>query len=253
MNSLQFLRGVNTLMKTVKLCRQRSLVQVCANLSTGPQQQHGILYEFRTYSIKPSEMNNFMKLTKEHIDIRTAHSELTGYWTVELGGVNQVFHIWKYDDYTHRATVRAALGQDKEWQEKYMTKMLPLLDKQENEITYLVPWCQLMKPEKEGVYEIITFQMKPGGPAAWGKAFRAAINTHVNSGYSTLVGVFHSEFGLLNRVHVLWWHENADTRAAGRHKAHDDPRIVAAVRESVAYLVSQRNMLLIPTPFSPLK
>lgn len=49
-----------------------------------------------------------------------------------------------------------------------------------------------------GVYEWVTFQMKPGGPALWGEAFRAAINAHINTGYTRLIGVFHTEYGLLN-------------------------------------------------------
>lgn len=33
---------------------------------------------------------------------------------------------------------------------------------------------------------------------------------------------------LLFTVHVLWWYENPDSRAAGRHDAHEDARVVAA-------------------------
>ncbi|XP_054545610.1 protein NipSnap homolog 3B-like [Talpa occidentalis] len=79
-----------------------------------------------------------------------------------------------------------------------------------------------------GVYELVIFQMKPGGPALWGEAFQKAVNAHVSLGYSKLVGVFHTDYGALNRVHVLWWNETADSRAAGRHRAHEDPRVVAA-------------------------
>jgi len=95
--------------------------------------------------------------------------------------------------------------------------------------------------------------MKPGGPALWGDPFKRAVHTHINRGYTKLVGVFHAEYGVLNRVHVLWWNESADSRAAGRHQSHEDPRVVAAVRESVNFLESQKNMLLIPMSFSPLK
>lgn len=65
-----------------------------------------------------------------------------------------------------------------------------------------------------GVYELVTFLMKPGGPALWGEAFERAVNAHVNQGYAKLIGVFHSEYGILNRgtdVHffsnfyVYWW------------------------------------------------
>lgn len=145
------------------------------------------------------------------------------------------------------------MAKDKEWQERFLIPNLAFIDKQEVEITYLVPWCKIGTPPKEGVYELATFQMKPGGPALWGNAFKRAVNAHVELGYSTLVGVFHTEYGALNRVHVLWWNESADSRAAGRHWSHEDPRVVAAVRESVSYLESQQNTFLIPTSFSPLK
>ncbi|XP_001507352.2 protein NipSnap homolog 3A [Ornithorhynchus anatinus] len=223
------------------------------SFATGPRQHDATFYEFRTYVLKPAKMSEFLENTKKNIHLRTAHSELVGYWSLEFGGLNKVFHIWKYDNFAQRTAVRKALASDKEWQEKYISPNMPFIEKQENEITYLVPWCKLEKPPKEGVYELVTFQMKPGGPALWGEAFKKAINAHVKTGYTKLIGVFHTEYGLLNRVHVLWWNENPDSRAAGRHYAHEDARVVAAVRESVSYLVSQQNMLLIPSSFSPLK
>ncbi|XP_044937580.1 protein NipSnap homolog 3A isoform X5 [Mustela nigripes] len=178
--------------------------QVCSSFATGPRQYDGTVYEFRTYYLKPSKMNEFLENTKKNIHLRTAHSELVGYWSVEFGGrMNKVFHIWKYDNFAHRTQVRKALAKDKEWQEQYLIPNLALIDIQESEITYLVPWCKLEKPPKE--------------------------------------------------VHVLWWNESADSRAAGRHQSHEDPRVVAAVRESVNFLESQQNMLLIPMSFSPLK
>lgn len=42
-------------------------------------------------------MNEFLEEVKKNIHLRTAHSELIGFWTVEFGGrMNKVFHIWKY-------------------------------------------------------------------------------------------------------------------------------------------------------------
>ncbi|XP_062847035.1 protein NipSnap homolog 3A [Trichomycterus rosablanca] len=225
-----------------------------ALISSGPQQQHGTFYEFRTYYIKPHLNATFFKLTNEKINLRTAHSELLGYWSVEYGGLNQAFHIWKYDSYAQRAAVRAALAQDPNWIEQYISKAMPMLNSQDNEVTYLVPWSKIQKPPKEGgVYELVSFQMKPGGPAVWGEAFQAAVTTHAAPGYAHPVGVFHSEFGQLNRVHVLWWYESADHRAAIRHQAHSDPRVVSAVRHSVSCLESQKSKLMFPCSYSPLK
>ncbi|KAM5299825.1 protein NipSnap homolog 3A isoform 3-T3 [Ctenodactylus gundi] len=178
--------------------------QVFSSFATGPRQNDGTFYEFRTYYLKPSKMKEFLENIKKNIHLRIAHSELIGYWSVETGDImNKVFHIWKYDNFAHRTAVRKALAEDKEWQEQFLIPNLSLIDSQENEITYLVPWCKIENPPKE--------------------------------------------------VHVLWWHESGDSRAAGRHLSHEDPRVVAAVRESVNYLESQKNVLLIPTSFSPLK
>lgn len=42
-------------------------------------------------------MNEFLENVKKNIHLRTVHSELVGYWSVEFGGrMNKVFHIWKY-------------------------------------------------------------------------------------------------------------------------------------------------------------
>lgn len=54
-----------------------------------------------------------------------------------------------------------------------------------------------------GVYELVIFEMKPGGPPLWGNAFKRAINAHVDLGYSKLIGVFHTEYGALNRGTVV--------------------------------------------------
>lgn len=71
-------------------------LQSRTNLSTGLQQKDTTFYEFRTYYIRPEQNAAFLKLTNEKIQLRTAHSELIGYWSVEYGGLNKVFHIWRY-------------------------------------------------------------------------------------------------------------------------------------------------------------
>ncbi|XP_039206908.1 protein NipSnap homolog 3B-like isoform X3 [Crotalus tigris] len=229
-----------------------NVFQACSSFATGPRQEVGTIYELCTYDIKPAKAKEFLELVNKSIKIRMVHSQMIGFWTAEFGAMNKAFHIWKYDNFAHRASVRKAVVNDKEWQEKLAT-ILPLLDKQHMEIAYMAPWCELGTPPKEGVYELVTYQLKPGGPALWGNSFKAAIDAHVSKGYAKLIGFFHTEYGFLNTVYVLWWFENPDIRATGRHMAHEDARVVAAVRENVQFLETQQNMLLIPASFSPLK
>lgn len=62
------------------------------------------------------------------------------------------------DSYAQRAAVRAALAQDPNWMEQYISKAMPMLSSQDNEVTYLVPWSKIQKPPKEGgTYHFIQF------------------------------------------------------------------------------------------------
>lgn len=80
------------------LCSPPSSLQPRAHFGSGPQQKHRTFYELRTYCIRPDQNAAFLKLTSEKIHLRTAHSELVGYWSVEYGGLNKAFHIWKYGE-----------------------------------------------------------------------------------------------------------------------------------------------------------
>ena len=64
--------------------------------STAASTEKGKLYELRTYAIQPAKFGEFLKLSAEHFHLRTAHSKLIGYWTTELGGLNEVVHLWEY-------------------------------------------------------------------------------------------------------------------------------------------------------------
>ncbi len=54
------------------------------------------IYELRTYAILPQHVKDFLNLTSEEFHLRTSQSKLIGYWTSELGGLNEVVHIWEY-------------------------------------------------------------------------------------------------------------------------------------------------------------
>ena len=56
----------------------------------------GKIYEMRTYFIEPARYTEYLKLANEYLHIRMAYSRLIGYWTTELGGLNEVITIWEY-------------------------------------------------------------------------------------------------------------------------------------------------------------
>lgn len=79
-----------------------------------------------------------------------------------------VFSSFLIDNFAHRAAVRKALAQDTEWQDR-LSAILPLVYKQDMEIAYQVPWCQLGTSPKPG--ELWYFSnMQLGGGVSFGKS-----------------------------------------------------------------------------------
>ena len=73
-----------------------SASSIITNRFLSSDSAHNKIYELRTYSLKPECVKPFLDLTFEKFHIRTQFSKLHGYWTAELGGINQVVHIWEY-------------------------------------------------------------------------------------------------------------------------------------------------------------
>lgn len=49
---------------------------------------------------------DFMKLTNEYIHLKSeSNSKLNGYWTSDIGGINEVIHIWEYGILTEKIFV----------------------------------------------------------------------------------------------------------------------------------------------------
>ena len=54
-----------------------------------------MIHELRTYALLPKKAPEFLKLTKKvGFEIRSKHSNCLGYWTSEIGDLNQVVHLW---------------------------------------------------------------------------------------------------------------------------------------------------------------
>ena len=71
-----------------------------------------MLYEVRTYTLQPGTVAEFESRFAKRHPLREKHSKLGAFWHTEIGSLNQVIHVWPYEDLNHRAAVRAATAQD---------------------------------------------------------------------------------------------------------------------------------------------
>ena len=206
-----------------------------------------MLYELRTYTLKPGAVPEYEGHFAEALPVRLKYSPLVAFWHVEIGPLNQVLHLWRYDSLQERADVRAAAAKDPSG--VWPPKGLDLIVSMENDI--LIPGAAndpLDGPREWGsLYELRMYTYPSGALRRVMDAFCAKVPQRAEM--SPLGGFFMSDLGQLNRFYQLWpykdWAHRDEMRKlyAGTDiwPPHTDDR---PVRQLVRHLV--------PAAFSPL-
>lgn len=97
--------------------------------------------EMRTYTLHPGKIATYLKLYETQgmaIQKRTL-GRMVGYYSSEIGGLNQIVHMWAYESLDERTEKRAKLGADPAWQ-AYVAQILPLMAVQESKILNPAPF-----------------------------------------------------------------------------------------------------------------
>lgn len=95
-----------------------------------------MIIDHRTYTLKPGTLAEYVKAyTEEGYAIQTRHlGKPFGWFTsMDIGPLNQIVHMWAYDDLADRAKKRAAMQADPEWQ-AYLKKVVGHIVSMENKI-----------------------------------------------------------------------------------------------------------------------
>ena len=211
-----------------------------------------MIHELRTYTIQPPKFKDFVAHTaKVGIKLRTKHSKVVGYWTTEIGELNQVVHLWEYENFDHRTRVRAALAKDKTWNTQYVSKIRPMMQHQETMILVPADFWPFTAPSSPGIYEFRSYRLQPGKVPEWLEHFKAGLPARVK--YSKPVGIWSSELGELNRVVHLWPYESLEHRARVRKAFLADSVWQETVGRLRPLMQIMEAKILVPTEFSPLK
>jgi hypothetical protein len=77
-----------------------------------------MLYEIRTYTFKPLRAAEWLALYKtEALPIQQEYlGELIGFFTTEIGDINQIVHVWAYKSLDDRLERRDRMAADPRWQ-----------------------------------------------------------------------------------------------------------------------------------------
>ena len=203
-----------------------------------------MIYEVRTYTLKPGTVAQWEAGFGAALPNRLKHSPLAAFWHTEFGPLNQVIHVWPYENLQHRTDVRARAAQERGWPPPGGDAILNM----QSEIWTPAPFSPALGGGKKlgNVYEMRIYQYQPGSIPkvleAWEKALPGRVEL------SPIAACMSTEIGGLN----LWMHIWPYADLIARDRIREQSRKISGwpppTRE---WLVSQQNKILIPASFSP--
>jgi hypothetical protein len=205
-----------------------------------------MIIEMRTYTLRPGSIAEAEKRFGAALAVREKHSKLAAFWHTEVGPLNQIIHVWGYDNFEHRAAVRAASQKEEGWPPPIREFVL----EQQSEIFLPAPFSPPLEPRSVGpIFEIRQYTLQPG--AIPGMIERWAEKIEGRQKFSPLVGAWHTEFGALNKWCHIWAYKDANQRFEVRDKA----RAAGAwpPGSPAGTVVKQVNAIVMPASFSPIR
>ncbi len=207
-----------------------------------------MIYEIRTYTLYPGKVRDYEARFAESYPVREKYSPLYGFWHTEIGPLNQVVHIWAYENLQHRADVRAAAAKDPSG--KWPPNANEFALYQENDILVPIPgMTEWQGPQQWGdLYELRMYTYPGGTIQEVAKNFSAALKGR--EAIYPVAGVWTSDLGNLNRLYQLFpyrdWAHRDELRAEMRAKKIWPPQGEAI------HPMTQLVRHMVPAAYSPL-
>ena len=113
-----------------------------------------MIIEHRTYTLHPGKTQTYLALyAAEGMAVQLEYlPHPIGYYVSELGPLNQIVHMWGYEDLGERMQRRSLLKKDARWL-TYVDKILPLIQKQESKILVPAPFFSPPVAKFSGVHQ----------------------------------------------------------------------------------------------------
>ena len=99
------------------------------------------LYELRTYTLYVGKLGEAIEIYKaKGWPVLQKHEKhLVGYFTGDVGGLNQIVHLWKFADDNDRRRFWGEIYGDEDFQ-NFAKEFRPLIQSQENKLLLGAPW-----------------------------------------------------------------------------------------------------------------
>ena len=192
-----------------------------------------MVHELRIYTLWPGKVPEFLKLAEERARVIRGddYGKCEGYWFSDIGGLNQIVHLWSYEDLNDRTDARSRLAKNVDWNKEYVDLKVP--------------------KGEDHIYEYRYYQTNVGQAGAWIDAISQAMPAREK--YSQNICLWQTEAENPNEVSHMWVYDDLNQRAQARADANSDPDWQSFLKKSGSMLMEMKSTLLIPAGFSPLK
>jgi len=212
-----------------------------------------MIFEMRTYDLKPRTQPEVVKRFGEAYEKRKQLSEMAAFWHTEIGPLNQIIHIWPYKDLEERARIRAEAVKSGNWPPKISEFVLNM----RSEI--MVPFSfspAFPKGEVGPYFEMRTYTYNAGDLPKIMQDWEAALP--VRQALSPVAALWYSELGSLNRFVHIWPYQSLDQRMDTRKRAIETGKWPPASKDPETgapryTMVAQESKILTAAAFSPVR
>ena len=73
-----------------------------------------MIYEMRVYQLVPGGVSEFNALVEEYLPIIERHLDIVGFWSTEIGALNEITYICAFEDFEDRERRRKSKHGDDE-------------------------------------------------------------------------------------------------------------------------------------------
>ena len=203
-----------------------------------------MIYEVRTYDMKPGTVADFENAFGESLPHREKYSPLAAFWHTDIGPLNQVIHVWPYENLEERNRIRTEAAKDAHWPPASGGSII----NQNSEIWSPADFMRPMGGGQKlgGIYEMRIYTYEPGSMPEllrkWGEAIPDREKV------SPLAAGMYTEFGNLNRWCHVWPYKDLDDRERARKEASK----LSNWPSGAPGRIKQENKILVPAEFSPM-
>lgn len=205
-----------------------------------------MIYEIRTYGIAPGSVAEVEKRFGEGYEYRKKYSPLTAFLHTEIGPLNEVVHIWGYQDLAERARIRAEAAKDPNWP----PKIRDFVRTMRSEIVVPFDFVPAPQPGRMGpIFELRYYTLKPGMLPDVAKGWGEKLPDRMKLSPVVLAGGV--EFGKANGFVHIWAYQSLDQRMQIREEARK--KGVWPPPGGGDRLLTQETKICLPAAFSPLQ